>query len=196
MTGHDNYDIAQPIDLDWPVQDDYEAHRLLELDWRHTPRVDDEWLTLPRVREVCEAAIIALGHAYLPIEFGYNGYHLASTLDDDFNYDTLGMAISQAHEKALPDLSLQSLRLVDRILAAYESVMVDGTVLHAPLVADDDKRSRYEVEASMSLRYGRMVREVERQLHVDGDVTAAEAALDYVGRLHGTPLDLLRATYA
>lgn len=186
-----------PHDVDCPSQDDYETERLRELDWRYTPSIELERQgSLPRVGEVCTAAIIALAHAYQPIEYGYNDYYMASTLDDDFNYDTLGQCITEAHERNLPDLSLDTLRLVDRMLSTYESVMVDSVVVHAPLASDDDTRSRWEVEASISLRCRRMVREVERQLHVDGNVTAAEAALDYVGRLHGTPTSLLREIYA
>lgn len=181
---------------DCPSQDIHETERLRELDWRYTPPAEPVCQgSLPRVGEVCTAAIIALAHAYQPIEYGYNGYYMASTLDDDFNYDTLGQCIAEAHERELPDLSLESLRLVDRMLATYESVMVDSVVVHALLASDDDTRSRWEVEASISLRCRRMVREVERQLHVDGNVTAAEAALDYVGRLHGTPIGLLREIY-
>lgn len=196
MNEHDYDDIAPPDDPDWPAKDDYEAERLRELHWRYTPTNDEPQVASPRVGEVCRAAIIALAHAYMPIEFGYNEHHLAPTLDDDFNYDTLGNCIASALETELPNLPLPTLRLVDRILASYESVMVDASVLHTPLTADDDVRSRWAVEASISLRGRRMAREVERQLHVDGHVAAAEAALDYAGRLHGTPLDLLRAIYA
>jgi len=148
-----------------------------------------------RVGEVCTAATVALAHAYRPIEYGYNGYFLAVPLSDDFDYETLATCISMSLDQDLPNLTVDTLRLVDRILAAYEAVMVDGTVLHAALEVDDDTRSRWSVEASLDLRSSRILREVERQLHVHGDVTAAEAALDYVAGLHGTPRSLLRVIY-
>jgi hypothetical protein len=62
------------------------------------------------------AAIIALAHAYQPIEYGFNGYYMASTLDDDVNYDTLSQCNTEAHQRELPNSSLDPLRLVDRML--------------------------------------------------------------------------------
>lgn len=185
-----------PHDFGCPPQDAFETQRMRELDWRYTPAEADVQGSSTRIGEVCNAAIIALAHAYQPIEYGYNHYHLASSLNDDFDYDTLGQCIDTVHEQDLPNLSLDSLRLVDRILATYESVVVDGLVRHASLDVDDDTRLRDQVEASIRLRCNRMLREVERQLHVDGNVTAAEAAVDYVSRLHGTPTSLLRQIYA
>lgn len=190
----DDY-VAHTGDCDGPAEDDYETRRLGELDWRYTSTSIEDSPSVPRIGEVCRAAIIALAHAYQPIEYGYNDHFLAPDLNDDFGYDTLGRCITEAHERELPNLPLHILRLVDRILATYESVMVDGAVVHAALAAMDDDRSRWAVEASISLRCRRMLREVERQLHVDGHVTAAEAALEYVARLHGTPLPLLHSAY-
>src|SRR5215207_6806432 len=101
MTTHDH---------DCPQQDDYETDRLRELDWRYpttSEDVDTRRSNL-RVGQVCTAAMIALGYAYQPIEFGYNGYYMAETLDDDFNYDTLGQGVAWEHEKELPNLSVDS----------------------------------------------------------------------------------------